>query len=132
MWIYLHFSYKKNGFDDFSFHFFVREFSNCNIMFTKACATAQFYSVQSTFSTLMSGDIQMIETIYLTFVRITWTVKSSQVWRHLINLESSWKKHFNSWSIFRNLRTAIFQNENKKVSHSSKINNQYLVYNDVL
>ena len=48
-------------------------------MFAKACATTQFYSVESTFSTLMSGDIQTIETIYLTFVRINWTVKSSQV-----------------------------------------------------
>ena len=48
-------------------------------MFAKACATTQFYSVESTFSSLMSGDKQMIETIYLTFVRITSTVKSSQV-----------------------------------------------------
>ena len=47
-------------------------------MFAKACATTQFYSVESTFSTLMSGDAQTIETIYLIFVRITWTVKSSQ------------------------------------------------------
>lgn len=131
-WIYLHVSYKRNAFDDFSFQFFVREFSNCNIMFVKACATTQLYSVARTFSTLMSGDVQTIETIYLTFLRITWTVKSSQVWRHLINLESSWRKHFNSWGIFRNLRTAIFQNENTKVSHSSKINIQYLVDNDVL
>ena len=90
-WTYLHVLYKKNAFDDFSFHFFVREFSNCNIMFAETCATTQFYSVESTFSTLMSGDVQTIETIYLNLVRITWTVKSIQVWRHLINLESSWK-----------------------------------------
>ena len=48
-------------------------------MFAETCATTQFYSVESTFSTLMSGDLQTIETIYLNLVRITWTVKSIQV-----------------------------------------------------
>ena len=34
-------------------------------MFAKACTTTtQFFSVESTFSALMSGDLKMIETIY--------------------------------------------------------------------
>ena len=64
--IYLHALYKKvyAAFDDFSFHFFVREFSNCNKMFAKVCKTTQVFSVESSFSALMSGDVQTTETVY--------------------------------------------------------------------
>ena len=54
--------------------------------------------------------------------------------RHLINLGvkvAEEKKKtlavasYNSWNIFRKLRTTIFQDADKKGCHNSKVNNQY-------
>ena len=48
----------------FSLFRIVREFSNCNKLFAKAYTTTHVFSVESTFSALMSGDVKMIEAIY--------------------------------------------------------------------
>ena len=53
---------------------------------------------------------------------------------HLINLPRSQAEEntsYNSWSIFRNLRTTIFQTENKKACNNSKVNIQYFCNIDV-
>ena len=47
----------------FSLFCIVREFNNYNKMFAKACRTTQVFSVESTFSALMS-DVKMIVAIY--------------------------------------------------------------------
>ena len=49
-------------------------------MCSKACTTAQDFSIESKASALMSGDVQAIETIQnIIFIRITWNIKSNQV-----------------------------------------------------
>ena len=61
-------------------------------MCSKACATRQHFSVESTASAIMSGDVLAIETIYSFYIRITYTImyriQSSSKRRHLINLEA--------------------------------------------
>ena len=47
----------------FSLFHIVRELSNYDKMFAKACTTTQVFSVESTFSALMSGDEKTIEAI---------------------------------------------------------------------
>ena len=48
----------------FSLFRIVREFSNCNNMFAKACTTTQVFLVESTFSALMSKDVTTTEAVY--------------------------------------------------------------------
>ena len=65
--------------DDFSFHFCMREFNNCHEMCSKACATAQDFSIENTAFTLMSGDVSAIERIFDFYIGITWTIESNRV-----------------------------------------------------
>ena len=84
-WIYLYVLYKTAhaAFDDFSFHFFMREFNNCHTMYRKACAAAQDFSIESLACTLMSRDVLAIETICNFYIGITWTIKSNQVRKYI-------------------------------------------------
>ena len=43
-------------------------------MCSKACATRQDFSIESTASALMSGDLLAIEAIYKFYIRITQTI----------------------------------------------------------
>ena len=58
-------------------------------MCLKACATRQDFSIESTASSIMSGDVPTIEAIYNFYLRITkaimYRIQSSSK-RHLINL----------------------------------------------
>ena len=58
------------AFDDFCFDFFIR-LQHCYEMCSKACATGHDFSIESTASALMSGDLPGIETIYNFYIRIT-------------------------------------------------------------
>ena len=61
-------------------------------MFAKACTTTQVFSAESAFSALISEDVNIRLKQYITFIRITWTIKSNQVQRHLINFGIKLKK----------------------------------------
>ena len=61
----------------------------------------------------------------ITFVRITWTVKPSQVWRHLINLEIKLKKTLYLVKHLQKFTYHNISNKNANVCHNSKVNIQY-------
>ena len=52
--------------DDFFSRFHMRA-QHCYKMCSKACATRQDFSIESTSSALMSGDVLAIDTIYLLY-----------------------------------------------------------------
>ena len=71
-WICLYALYKAAhaAIDDFSFDIFIRV-QHCYEICSKACATRQDFSIESTASALMSGDVPDMETIYNFYIRIT-------------------------------------------------------------
>ena len=88
-------------------------------MFANACTTTQVFSVESTFSALMSGDVEMLETIYNFYKNnLVHKIKSG------LTAFNQLRDQVEQNTITR-LRTTIFQNENTKVCHGSKVNIQY-------
>ena len=77
--------------DNFSFHFYMKEFNNCHEICSKACATAQDFSIENTAFTLMSGDVSAVERICNFYLGITWTIESNRVRKdiYLINWSQS-------------------------------------------
>ena len=58
--------------DDFSFHFFKREFNTTTKFVHKCVQQWQDFSIESTASAVIIGHIQGIETIYNFYIGITW------------------------------------------------------------
>ena len=95
----------------------------------KPCVTRHDFSIESTASALIPGYVLALETIH-NFYIITLTVPNKFEKTFNLNLLRSQVEEntsYNSRSIFRNFRTTIFQTENKKVCHSSKVHVQYFL-----
>ena len=99
-------------------------------MCSKVCATKQDFSVESTTSALMSGDVLTMETIYNFYIRIILTIMyriQSSSKKHLINLLSLGVKLKKALATTREASSEIyvpqyFKAKIKKACQSSKVN----------
>ena len=80
-------------------------------MCTKACATRQDFSIESTASAIMSGDVLVIETIYKFNIRTTKTIMyriQSSPKSHLIKLAHEGVKLKKTLAITREASSEIY------------------------
>ena len=104
-------------------------------MCTKACATRQDFSIESTASAIMSGDVLAIKTIYKFHIRTTKTIMyriQSSPKRHLIKLAYEGVKLKKTLAITREASSEIyvpqyFKPKIKKPFIALKLNIKYFL-----